>query len=389
MKNYKVILLLSYIGIASASAVIINPALPYIATQLDLAAGTVEWLVSIFLVGYVMGQIIYGPLAKRYGDVNTLRIGLLINIVGIIICLFGGYILSMSILLVGRFITAIGSSAGLVCTFIILNNSVEPSRAKIALSFATISFALSVSLAVLIGGVISTYTNWNYCFYVLLIHGLVMLGCSFMYQNNKDLGYVLNITNILNGYSDALSNKKLIIFALTIGVMTVFSYCYSTASPFITHQMFGFSSAQYGLWNTMTIVGILIGSFMVARIINKYTSESILIIALIVLMVLFILLALLYFLRAVTPIVFFGLATLMYFVANFIYPAASHLASNAIECRANASSAMNFVNMLTAVIGVTIMGYIPLAYMWSFILICLVLPLVCLLLIFATVSKSA
>ncbi|NIB66393.1 MFS transporter, partial [Francisella noatunensis subsp. orientalis] len=102
-----------------------------------------------------------------------------------------------------------------------------------------------------------------------------------------------------------------------------------------------------------------------ARIINKYTSESILIIALIVLMVLFILLALLYFLGAVTPIVFFGLATLMYFVANFIYPAASHLASNAIECRANASSTMNFVNMLTAVIGVTIMGYIPLAYMRS------------------------
>ncbi|WP_080574378.1 hypothetical protein [Francisella orientalis] len=59
-----------------------------------------------------MSHMIYGPLAKRYGDVNTLRIGLLINIVGIIICLFGGYILSMPILLVGRFITAIGSSAG-------------------------------------------------------------------------------------------------------------------------------------------------------------------------------------------------------------------------------------------------------------------------------------
>ncbi|MEY8703049.1 hypothetical protein AB4F11_08840 [Francisella philomiragia] len=50
---------------------------------------------------------------------------------------------------------------------------------------------------------------------------------------------------------------------------------------------------------------------------------------------------------------------------------------------------MNFVNMLTAVIGVTIMEYIPLAYMWSFILICLVLPVVCLLSICITISKSA
>ena len=61
MSKFKIAILLSYISIASASAVIINPALPHIATQLNLASGQVEWLVSIFLVGYVIGQIIYGP----------------------------------------------------------------------------------------------------------------------------------------------------------------------------------------------------------------------------------------------------------------------------------------------------------------------------------------
>lgn len=55
MKNYKIILLLSYISIASASAVIINPALPDISKQLGLSDGAVEWLASIFLIGYVIG----------------------------------------------------------------------------------------------------------------------------------------------------------------------------------------------------------------------------------------------------------------------------------------------------------------------------------------------
>ena len=118
-------------------------------------------------MGYVLGQIIYGPIAKRYGDVVTLRLGLLINLIGILVCLLGRLFASMSVLVTGRFITALGSSAGFVCTFIILNNSVEPSRVKIGLSFAKISFALSISLAILIGGVITTYTQWNYCFYLL------------------------------------------------------------------------------------------------------------------------------------------------------------------------------------------------------------------------------
>ncbi|MDE5041493.1 MFS transporter, partial [Francisella tularensis subsp. holarctica] len=49
MKTYKIINLITYISIASASAVIINPAIPNIATELGLSSGTVERLVSIFL----------------------------------------------------------------------------------------------------------------------------------------------------------------------------------------------------------------------------------------------------------------------------------------------------------------------------------------------------
>ena len=133
-----------------------------------------------------------------------------------------------------------------------------------------------------------------------LVHGIIMFGCSLLYQNTKDVSYVLNINNILNNYKQALSNTKLLVFALTIGEMTVFSYCYATSSFFITSQLFGFSSAEYGLWNTMTIISIVKGSLIVVKIVNKYSSESILIIALVTMMSLLILLAVLQLVGAVT-----------------------------------------------------------------------------------------
>lgn len=378
MKNYKIIILLSYISIASASAVIINPALPSISKEFGLSGGTVEWLVSIFLIGYVIGQIIYGPIAKKYGDVATLRAGMILNIIGLIVCLVAAKDFSMSGLLIGRFITAIGSSAGLVCTFIILNNSVEAHKVKVALSYATISFAISVTLATLIGGLINTYSHWNYCFYVLFLHALLMFGLSFLYENKKSLGFNLNILTIIDGYRQAFSSFKLMVFALTLGVMTVFSYCYSAAGPFIAHSMFDLNSAQYSEWTSMTIIGIILGSILVAKIINKHDSHSILIIALICFLILIVVMAGLKLANSMTPVIFFVLITLLYFICNFIYPTASHLASNAIECKSNGSAAMNFVNMLTAVIGVSIMGYIPFEYIWSFMLICAILPIICL-----------
>ncbi|OIN84615.1 multidrug effflux MFS transporter [Francisella sp. TX07-6608] len=378
MKTYKIIILLTYISIASASAVIINPALPNIATELGLSSGTVEWLVSIFLLGYVLGQIIYGPIAKKYGDVITLRAGIIINVIGILVCILAS---SMTMLLIGRFITAIGASAGLVCTFIILNNSVAAEKAKLALSFATLSFAISLTLSTLIGGIISAYTHWYYCFYVLLIHAVIMFGASFLYENKKDFEFNLKVSAIIDGYKNAFSSFKLVVFALTLGVMTVFSYCYSAAGPFIAHSMFNLNSAQYSLWTSMTIIGIVLGSMLVAKIINKHDTHKILIVALICFVVLVVVMAWLKIANYMTPLIFFVLITLMYFVCNFIYPTASYLASTAIECKSNASAAMNFINMLTAVVAVSIMGYIPFEYIWNFLLMCTILPIICFVLI--------
>lgn len=68
--------LLSYISIASVSAAMITPALPHIEHTFALSTGTVEWVVSTFLIGYVLGQLIYAPLANVYGRLNALEWGL-------------------------------------------------------------------------------------------------------------------------------------------------------------------------------------------------------------------------------------------------------------------------------------------------------------------------
>lgn len=75
--------------------------------------------------------------------------------------------------------------------------------------------------------------------------------------------------------------------------MTVLAIVTQLLSPFIRSQLFGFSSTEYGLWNTMTIIGFVTGFLIVAKIVNKYSSKSILVIALVTMMSLLILLAVL------------------------------------------------------------------------------------------------
>ena len=63
-RKIKLILLLSYISLAAVAAAVISPALPAIKQSLKLSNGSLEWVISIFLISYAFGQLFYGPLAN-------------------------------------------------------------------------------------------------------------------------------------------------------------------------------------------------------------------------------------------------------------------------------------------------------------------------------------
>jgi MFS family permease len=197
MNKIKIMLLQSYICVASVSAAIITPALPHIEKTFALSHGSIEWVRSIFLLGYVLGQLIYGPIANRFGRLNALRFGLGINLIGIITCLIAVYVNNYFILLAGRLITALGSAAGLSCTFTLINELLTKEQAKNAMSFALVFFTVGIGLSVTAAGIITEYSHWQYCFLVLLIHGSIMFFSTILRTQSSLRWFCASETNIL------------------------------------------------------------------------------------------------------------------------------------------------------------------------------------------------
>ena len=246
MKTWKISLLLSYISIASISAAIITPALPQIQSSLGISQGSLEWIVSIFLIGYMLGQLFYGPLANRIGRLGALRLGFSINLVGIVCCLLACHFNNYHFLLLGRFITALGASAGLSCTFILLNESLSADKAKHALSYAVVMFTVGIGLAVLIGGLITRYFSWQDCFWFLLAHGILVLCSTALFSETLTQPQKTALLPLFKAYGQALCHRRLLVFALFVGLVSLFSYCYSVAAPIATHKLLKLSAAAYG-----------------------------------------------------------------------------------------------------------------------------------------------
>lgn len=366
MSRFKIGLLLSYISMASVSAAIITPALPQIEHAYSLTHGALEWVVSIFLLGYVMGQLIYGPLANRYGRLNALRSGLVINLIGILFCIVSVWYWNYSLLLIGRLVTALGAAAGLSCTFILLNELLDKEQAKHAMSFAIVSFTVGIGLAVTLGGLITQYLHWQNCFWILLVYGLIMFFLTWQFPETLKEPIKLDLLAILSRYRTALKSNKLIIFSLTVGLASAVAYCYSAAAPLYAQSVLHLSPDLYGYWNLINMLGMLMSGFLSAHLLKRYGAPYVLLLGLGLIIPCLISLVLLSITQQPCALWFFTTTMFLYLFSGLLFPAASFFASNAIDDRASASSMMSFINMGSAMIAVVVMGYLPLESISSF-----------------------
>jgi len=368
VSGFKISWLLSYLSIASMSAAIITPALPAIESQYNLGQGEVEWMVSIFLLGYVIGQLIYGPLANRWGRVSALRTGLVINILGIGLCILAVAIHLYWLLLLGRLISALGAASGLACTYMIINEWLPETQKKSAMAYSIISFTLGIGLAVTIGGLITEYWVWSGCFLILLIHGIIVLIGTAVFPETLIKPQSMNIKSIIQGYKLALSSPTLVIFALAIGFCSVVGYCFSAAAPQIAIERLHLSAADYGYWNLLNMIGMLAGGLSAKFLLGRLQPLHVVAIGLVLSATGILSLFLMLEVNSTSALWFFISSMSLYLFSSLIFSGASFIASSAVLTdKASGSAMMSFINMFSAMLAVTLMGYLSTNMLTAFV----------------------
>ena len=368
LNQFKIALLLSYIPIASISGAIITPALPLIEHAYKLGHGALEWVVSIYLLGYMLGQLVYGPLANTLGRLWALRFGLILNLVGVVLCLSSTYSLHYYLLLTGRLITALGAASGLTCTLLLLNELLSKEQAMRAMSLTIVAFTLGIGAAVVVGGIIAQHVFWGDCFWLLLIHGLVMLVFTWQFSETLTRPVRISVKSIVRNYIYAIKSTQLVASSLVVAFTSVVSYTYSAAAPLYAQKQLHLAPASYGLWNTINMVGMLASGLFSRYLMLRYTVKSIVKFGMLMILPCIVSLIALFYSTSGHCDWFFVTTALMYFFSGSIYPSASYLASNSLSDKAIAASMMSFINIGSAMVTVIILGYLPYSALMALII---------------------
>ena len=81
-----------FVSSASIVGILVTPALPNIKQSFHLSVLQTQMITTVFLLAYLLGQMLYGPLAKRFGRVNAVTIGMTLNFLGQLICVTASFL---------------------------------------------------------------------------------------------------------------------------------------------------------------------------------------------------------------------------------------------------------------------------------------------------------
>ena len=364
-------LILNYIPIAAISSTIITPALPNIKQYYALSYGQLEWIVSIFLIGYMLGQLLYGPWANYVGRVFALRVGLIISLVGLVICYLGYVYPYFWLMLLGRFINALGSASGLVCAIILTNEELEPKDARIVFAYSPISFSLGVTTAIFIGGMISQWWGWEVTLFFLFLYSTVMLYLTTFIPDtfNREV-YKQEMLKNKRAKITSANILKLICLAVIMGTTTCFTYCYTTAAPIISKVHFSYDPSTYGIWNLINVLGVVIGGLTMMKFVKIVGGKRVILACVGLLAVALTSFLIMTATHINVPIWFFLSSCLMYLATSWGFSVGSLFGSNAIANKALGSSILSFINIFCAVIGVIVLGYLNFDELIDFVIVC-------------------
>ncbi|WP_395338765.1 multidrug effflux MFS transporter [Ningiella sp. W23] len=147
------------------------PALDVIGAELASTSNQQTYLIiSLFFAGMALGQLFFGPFADARGRRLTILVGLIIFLMGTLLCYLSQ---SMESMLIGRFIQAIGVSGPRVASMALIRDLYVGDKMARVMSFITVIFILVPMIAPLIGQVVMQSAGWRHIFTVFALVTLI------------------------------------------------------------------------------------------------------------------------------------------------------------------------------------------------------------------------
>lgn len=246
------------------------PALPGLANEFSTSAGRVQLTLSLFLAGFALAQIVYGPLSDRFGRKPVLMAGLVLFVLASIACALAQ---SIEVLIIARFVQALGGSAGPVLGRAMVRDIHGPRESARVLSHIGSAMALAPAFAPILGGYMSVYLGWASIFWFLTgvgLFGAGLLWLAIAETAPEEHRHPKPVRVMLADYASLLRDGGYVGYTLTCTLAYSGLFAFLSGSSFVIIDYFGVSEQHFGLLFMLVVAGYISGTLTGGRLSRRF-----------------------------------------------------------------------------------------------------------------------
>jgi len=229
-------------------------------------------VLSLFMVGFGCGQVIFGPLCDRLGRRPALLLGCALFTLAAVGCAVAPSIAS---LVFWRFVQGAGAAAGPVIVYAVVRDLFTGTAARTRFAYVNVVAMIAPMIAPTLGGLIAAWAGWRAVFFCLAIGGtLLALVITLSLEESirfRDR-HALVLTNLIANYWRVLSHRTSLGYALVGGLSFGCLFAYVSGSAFVFIEVFKVDAHVYGGLFAVNAFCIAMGAFTSGTLATRRVS---------------------------------------------------------------------------------------------------------------------
>lgn len=259
-------------GLMALNALAIDvmlPALPDIGAALGVVRDNDRQMVlSTYLIGFGIGQIVIGAVSDRFGRRSVLLGGLVFYILAAILCAVAP---SFGALLAARFVQGLASAAPRVITTAIVRDCYEGRRMASVMSLAMTIFMAVPVLAPSLGQIVILIAPWQAIFLLLAVYGSLMaLWVAVRLPETRAPAnrQVFSAGRIASAFAEVFRSRQTMGYALAAGTMFGAMFGFLMSAQQVFTEIFGLG-AYFPLAFAAVALTMSMSSFINSRLVGR------------------------------------------------------------------------------------------------------------------------
>ncbi|MAD02249.1 Bcr/CflA family efflux MFS transporter [Pseudoalteromonas shioyasakiensis] len=271
-------LLASIVAITPLAIDLYLPAMLVIANDLQTTMPNVQISLSIYLAGYALGMLFFGPIADELGRRLLAKVGLaLFGISSLALAFCSNIELFLSL----RAVQAFTGAAATVVVPGIIRHIYRENTAK-GMSYVSMIMMVAPLIAPTLGSLIMGISTWQVIFITLAVYSFAILALVQIHLidipifKSQQRGLAL----FFNSYKTVFSRRSALADIASSMFASFAFFCFLTSVPYVYLDFFKVDEQLFGVLFAFNVLALMFGNFMNTRLVPRLGSRKLLFIGL-------------------------------------------------------------------------------------------------------------